>query len=338
MMIKDQVYGCFEIDGLLEELLLSAPVQRLKGIHQGGACYLVCDKWNVTRYEHSVGVMLLIRKLGGCLEEQVVGLLHDISHIAFSHVIDFVFDNRAEEYHEEIFEEVVEQSEIPSILSKYGLNYCDILLDHSQWTILEYPAPDLCADRVDYTLRDLYTYDVITRSEVDRFMQSLTVQDGKICVTNVEMAEWFTRTYYKEVHDFFMDPLNVYAYDRLAKTLKLALEKGILVHTDFMRTDEEIVRLLENSTNEQVRRSFSRLNPHVQVCTNEEQYDIHLHHKVRLIDPTVAVDGHLFKASDKSSLVKRMNDRAMCKAATGACVRIIQDGVKSAAISAKGNG
>ena len=42
---------------------------------------------------------------------------------------------------------------------------------------------------------------------------------------NIEIAEWFTKTYYKEVIDFFMKPMNIYGNDMLAKTLKLALHK-----------------------------------------------------------------------------------------------------------------
>lgn len=64
MEINDVLYGRHQIDGVLEELIKSAPVQRLKGVYQGGASFLVNPKWNVTRYEHSIGVMLLIKRLG----------------------------------------------------------------------------------------------------------------------------------------------------------------------------------------------------------------------------------------------------------------------------------
>lgn len=90
MLVNDEIYGEYEVEAVLQDLIQSKPVQRLKGIHQGGASYLVNPKWNVTRYEHSMGVMLLIRRLGGSIEEQIAGLLHDVSHTAFSHVIDFV--------------------------------------------------------------------------------------------------------------------------------------------------------------------------------------------------------------------------------------------------------
>lgn len=36
MLIMDSLYGEFYVDGVLEELINSKPVQRLKGIHQGG--------------------------------------------------------------------------------------------------------------------------------------------------------------------------------------------------------------------------------------------------------------------------------------------------------------
>ena len=73
--------------------------------------------------------MLLIRKLSGSLKEQIAGLLHDVSHTAFSHVIDFVFENKEEDYHEKIYNSVVKNSEIPTILAKYDYNYENILFD-----------------------------------------------------------------------------------------------------------------------------------------------------------------------------------------------------------------
>lgn len=139
MEISDVIYGHHHIDGVLEELIKSAPVQRLKGIYQGGASFLVNQKWNVTRYEHSIGVMLLIKKLGGTIEEQIAGLLHDVSHTAFSHVVDVVFENQAEDYHENIFQQVIVHSEIPDILQKHGYHTEELLSDDSRWTLLEQP-------------------------------------------------------------------------------------------------------------------------------------------------------------------------------------------------------
>ncbi len=54
----------------------------------------------VTRYEHSLGVYLLLRRLGAGPREQVAGLLHDVSHTAFSHAVDFVFSSEEQDHHE----------------------------------------------------------------------------------------------------------------------------------------------------------------------------------------------------------------------------------------------
>ena len=63
MFISDVLYGEFEVDPVVEDLIVSKSVQRLKGIHQNGASYLMNEKWNVTRFDHSVGAMLLIKNL-----------------------------------------------------------------------------------------------------------------------------------------------------------------------------------------------------------------------------------------------------------------------------------
>ena len=100
-----------------------------------------------------MGVMLLLHKLGASVEEQVAGLLHDVPHTAFSHVIDFVFRTEKHNFHELHHERVIMGSEIQGILDKHGFDVKRILDEH-KFPLLEKDLPDLCADRVDYTLRD----------------------------------------------------------------------------------------------------------------------------------------------------------------------------------------
>lgn len=323
MNISDPIYGKYTVDGLLKELILSSPVQRLKGVYQGGASYFVNEKWNVTRYDHSIGVMLLIQKLGGSLEEQVAGLLHDVSHTAFSHVIDFVFENKEEDYHETIYDRVIADSEIPRILNQYGFDYKSILLDHSKWTILEQPAPELCADRIDYTLRDMYQYGEITSEEITVFLNHLRLRDGKIYLKSIAAAEWFVKTYYKEVIDFFMNPLNVYGYDMLAKTIKIALEKKIIDLDTLLLTDEEVMNLLRMAQDKEVHNLVNNIKRYVNVKEDKLTYDLHRKNKIRLIDPSVLCDGQLIRASALSKKIKKINELAKRKAEEGMYVKII---------------
>ncbi|MGG0206482.1 HD domain-containing protein [Bacillus mycoides] len=325
MIILDAIYGEFKVDKVLEELILSKPVQRLKGVHQAGASYLMNEKWNVTRFDHSVGAMLLIKKLGGSVEEQIAALLHDVSHTVFSHVIDYVFDNENESYHEEIFSAVVKNSEIPAILSKHGYNYEDILLDDSKWTLLERSAPELCADRVDYTLRDMFTYGYISLEEVHSFLEDLIEVDGKMVLQNIEIAEWFTKTYYKEVIYFFMKPMNIYGNDMLAKTLKLALHKKIIHPDDFLLEDHELITKLRLCKDQEVDALLRKVHPSIEVKEDRNEYDLHQKNKVRLIDPPLLREGEVVRSSVVSEKIRQMSDIAYEKAIRGMYVKVISN-------------
>jgi uncharacterized protein len=322
--ITDCIYGEFEIDDVLMELINCDAVQRLKKIHQVGATYLVDKNLNVTRYEHSVGVMLLIRLLGGSLKEQIAGLLHDISHTAFSHVIDFALDNSQENYHEAIFNDVVVKSQIPNILMKYGYDYKDILMDEKKWTILEREAPRLCADRVDYTLRDMYSYGYTNKSEVNLFVKEMCIVNNEIVVKSKSKAKWFLNLYYKEVIDFFMSPLNAYAYDKLSKAIKVAINNKELHIDDVLKTDDEVIKILKKSKDKDILSLVNSLNEDVNVRINEKKYDIYIKGKVRLIDPSVYINGKVYSLSDLDDSIEKINENVKNTISKGVYVEILE--------------
>lgn len=323
MEIRDSIYGDFEVEPIFEKLINTKQVQRLKGVHQGGASYLVNPQWNVTRYEHSIGTMLFIRLMGGSVEEQISGLLHDISHTAFSHVIDFALDNKDEDYHEKIYNDIVETSDIPRILKSEGYNYEDILFNESKWTILEKAAPKLCADRIDYTLRDMYEYGVISKKEIDEFLHNLIVINGEVVVTSVESAEWFVDVYYKEVVGLFLNPLNIYAYDRLSKAIKIALDIREVNMNDLVEDDEYILSLLNKSKSKEIKKLIKSLNKDVKVVECKEKYDIFQKNKLRIIDPSIFIDGVVLKTSENSIKARLLTENAIKKSEEGVFVKVI---------------
>lgn len=242
MTINDDIYGSFEVDQMLEELMGSLPVRRLKNIHQGGAIFLVNPAINHSRYDHSVGTLFLVKYLGGSMEEQVAALLHDVSHTAFSHVADYVFGYADEDYHETIFRDVVSQSPITSILEKYGMN-CNILFKND-YHILEQPLPGLCADRIDYTLRDSYMAGFITLTQIRNFLKELMILDGKVVVRSETVAQWIKKLYQKLNTDYFRKPEYMYANLQLAEVLKVALNDGVIQMADLLTDDFRVLQKL----------------------------------------------------------------------------------------------
>ena len=101
MRWNDRVYGEVTVDDPKALALIETPTfRRLKGVKQAGPSAFAFPFKTVTRYEHSLGVYLLLRKLGAGAKEQLAGLLHDVSHTAFSHAVDFVVSSVEQDHHE----------------------------------------------------------------------------------------------------------------------------------------------------------------------------------------------------------------------------------------------
>ena len=76
MQVNDIVYGPVDLaEPVLLELLASRAVQRLHGVLQHGITAVVGVTRPTTRFEHSLGAMLLVRRLGADLHEQIAALL-----------------------------------------------------------------------------------------------------------------------------------------------------------------------------------------------------------------------------------------------------------------------
>jgi hypothetical protein len=152
MQYTDRVYGASEIvEPVILELIACPTLQRLKEIDQAGYLEPYFPGASHSRFEHSVGVYLLLKNYGAPLDEQIAGLIHDVSHSAFSHCIDYVLaegDIEKQGHQDNVFDDFVRKSEIPSILEKYGFDISRVL-DDANFPLKEKDLPDLCADRID---------------------------------------------------------------------------------------------------------------------------------------------------------------------------------------------
>ena len=290
MKYTDQIYGEFELSGVIEELINTSVFQRLKNIHQGGAIVLVKPEMNHTRYDHSIGVMLLIKKLGGSMEEQIAGLIHDISHTAFSHLIDYVFEVEEEDYHEKRYETVLKDQEISDVLKKHQLERSKFF-DLEKYQMLEYPLPNLSADRIDYTLRDLLQIGEISRMEISWFLSGLQVYEGRIVLTSDEYGEWFQSKYEFLVNEYFYGKENVEINRIMKKIIKDCLNKGIIATSDFNKDDFYLM--------EKINGAFD-LKARMEEIRNAGLGSEKLRMKKRWVNPEILVNDRVFRLSDRN--------------------------------------
>ena len=121
--VKDHIWGMVELDPLAVRILDSPVMQRLRWVHQTGLTYITYPTANHSRFEHSIGVYHVVSRLLESLRKteeidkqdnhlgehselkavsysadsaetkliKVAALLHDVGHVAFSHVTEKIF-------------------------------------------------------------------------------------------------------------------------------------------------------------------------------------------------------------------------------------------------------
>ncbi len=291
MHYHDDVYGDVTIgEPVLQALMRSTAINRLRSVLQHGISGLIGITTPVTRFEHSMGVMLLVQQMGGSLQEQIAALLHDVSHTAFSHVIDFVFDgHNSQSYHEEIKERYIGQTDLPALLANYGYDWYDFV-DEEAFTLLEQPAPRLCADRLDYFLRDSLELDLATPADVNHLLQHLTVHDGRIVTNDLSAARWLGYTYIAADKASWANFREVGLYELTARAIRRALDIELLHETDLWEIDETVWRLLHEADDPYLRENLALVTRHTSFVWDEENPSFRVQTKLRSVDPDVVLD------------------------------------------------
>jgi hypothetical protein len=313
MIYKDTVYGDFEInDPIILDLIDSAAIQRLKDIDVAGyrPAWIKPDleikEYSHSRYSHSLGVYLLLRKYDAPLEEQIAGLIHDVSHFAFSHVIDYVLStgSQKEQSHQDnSFEDYVKtKTDIPAILEKYGLDL-ETILDDKNFPLKETKLPDICADRIDYSLRDATTFQEIDAAQVAYLLDNLVVKNKQWVFKNFESAKSFAELFRTMNNVYYSGLPSAIMFQVVADCLKYALEKKYISEADLYTTDALVVDKIKAFLGEddQLNLLWERMNNKISITNNPADYDITVFCKSRMIDPLCFVEGEVKHVSDVES-------------------------------------
>lgn len=286
-VLKDSIYG----DSLVEtpvilDIVDSTSLQRLKGLNQYGIPNEYYHKMNYSRYEHSLGVMLLLKHLSASEEEQIAGLLHDVSHRSFSHVYDWVMGSaKLEDAQDNSHNDFILSSKIPNILGKYGY-YVNRIVDYHHFGLLERESPNLCADRIDYALRE------IKPETARQIFRGLIVFDGQIVTKDFTTAANFGREFLSLQINHWGAYEAAARYYHFSNVLRLALQRGVITHSDFLKDDEYVVKKLENSGNREILDGLDYLRQKPLPVVEKGKI---VHKKFRYIDPPFLYNGDLVK-------------------------------------------
>lgn len=315
MKYRDRIYGTIEInEPVILELMESPSMQRMKGVDQHGYFEPYFPGTAYSRFEHSLGVFILLKKFGAPLLEQIAGLLHDVSHTVFSHVADYVYSNGSGEkqnFQDEVFKEFIEKSEIPEILKKYRINYRDIL-DDSKFPLKEKELPDLCADRIDYFLRELKVTKKATQEEIDEFVTNFTIVDNLWVFKNKNSAKKYAYLFL-EINNWFWSGLESAVMPKTTGDLvKYAIDKKILTKDDLFTTDDAVWAKIRPSAekDDNLKLLVDRANNKFEyISRSKDDYDLHAFCKSRVVDPLFLEDKDLKRVSEIDSEFLKLKEK-----------------------------
>lgn len=309
MIIQDKVYGEQKIDDeLVIDLINSPELQRLKGVGQYGTWEMLDSKFNTKRFEHSFGVYHLLKRFGADKDEQIAGLLHDINHTAFSHVVDYVLgDPETQEFGDSKHKDMIMQSTIPSLLNKRDISIKKICDPHN-FGLLEREIPDLCCDRIDYFLRDSMCVGLIDKQQANEILEGLIVHNGEIICKNKESASRIARLFLNTSKTLWCNELQAGSFLLLAEALKIAVKKKIVTMEDFYKTDKELFNALLNSKNNEVIEYLSYIHKDALIPGTKEDHDIYSKSKARHIDPKFLENGEIKRLSEVDKEFKKEID------------------------------
>ncbi len=288
-----------EVPDPLRRLADTPPMARLRQVGMNCGCeYTAFPRFAgwapYSRFDHSLGVALIVWHFTGDIRQSAAGLLHDVATPVFAHVVDFLHDDhlRQESTEGRTAELIARSPELQALLEGYGLTTEDVA-DCHRYPVADNDSPQLSADRLEYTLGDLRCYGFAGEDAIRAFYEDLTVwrdEAGRpeLAFRTLETACAFTKASLQTARIYVADE-DRFTMQMLADLLRLALGRGVLVQADLWRTEPAVIGKLEADS--VCRPLWQRFRSLCRVERRPERPDrgiwLQVPAKLRCIDPLV---------------------------------------------------
>lgn len=252
------LYSISPIPEFLEKYLTLSSMERLKGVSFFcGMTYASKDMYHfyydISRYEHSLGVALITWRLTHDKAQTLAALFHDISTPVFSHVIDYMNGDYIEQESTEdkTREILLSTRNLIEYLNEDGLTIDDIC-DFKDYSVVDLPRPALCADRFEGIISGGMGWSGKTDYEfASKLLDSMYLdinEEGKeeICVNDQELAKKMV-----EVNDHLNvlthQKKDTYMMNLVADMVRLMIDENIIIYDDLYRlTEPELFNIVES--------------------------------------------------------------------------------------------
>ena len=246
-----------EIPAFLNDYLQIPAVRRLQNVGMNCGCeYTSFPMFRsiqcYSRYDHSIGVALIVWHFTLSRSQTIAGLLHDIATPVFAHVVDFLNgDYLKQESTEAGTRAIIEGSpELQKLLYRDGLEIEDVC-DYHLYPVADNDAPRLSADRLEYSLGNIINFGFCTAETSKQFYDDLIVglnedNQEEIMFRTQQTAEEFAMAALKCSRVYVSDE-DRYSMQILSEILQTAVSNKILTSDDLYTTEPEVIKKLRQN-------------------------------------------------------------------------------------------
>ncbi|NGP44699.1 HD domain-containing protein [Bacillaceae bacterium SIJ1] len=241
-VFKDPVHRYIHVrDKLIWDLIGTKEFQRLRRIRQLGTSYLTFHGAEHSRFNHSLGVYEIVRRIAEVFKNRphwreedrllclTAALLHDIGHGPFSHSFEKVFHLDHEVWSRRI---ILGDTEVNQVLKAVDSSFPQRVADVIEKTdenklIVSLISSQVDADRMDYLLRDAYYTGVsYGQFDMERILRVMRPTDDQVVIKHSGMhaVEHYIMSRYQMYWQVYFHPVTRSAEVILTKVLLRAKE------------------------------------------------------------------------------------------------------------------
>ncbi|AUJ24095.1 HD domain-containing protein [Virgibacillus dokdonensis] len=239
-VFKDPVHRYVHVrDRVIWDLIATPEFQRLRRIKQLGTTYLTFHGAEHSRFNHSLGVYEIVRRILTNFEGRphwnkeerllclCAALLHDLGHGPFSHSFEKVFKLDHEHYTQQI---ILGNTKVNAILERAEKGFAQKVADviaktYQDQLVVSLISSQIDADRMDYLQRDAYFTGVsYGHFDMERILRVMRPMEDQVVIkeTGMHAVEDYIMSRYQMYWQVYFHPVTRSAEVILCKILQRA--------------------------------------------------------------------------------------------------------------------
>lgn len=239
-VFKDPVHRYVHVkDQVIWDLIAAPEFQRLRRIKQLGTTYLTFHGAEHSRFNHSLGVYEIVRRIIGNFQNQphwnnderllclCAALLHDLGHGPFSHSFEKVFKLDHEHFTQQI---ILGSTKVHTILEQVEPGFSQKVADvidktYEDKLVVSLISSQIDADRMDYLQRDAYFTGVsYGHFDMERILRVMRPLEDQVVIKSSGMhaVEDYIMSRYQMYWQVYFHPVTRSAEVILSKILHRA--------------------------------------------------------------------------------------------------------------------